>query len=221
MSAMNRGAKRSRYDSYQTPWYVVEAIMSEFQWDRISTFLEPCKGEGRILTSVPKGVRRHWAELQEGRDYLTYKPKVQEFDLIVTNPPFSLALEFLMKSLSEAKTVAYLLRNNWLGSVERAEFFQNNNPDYLWTIGKRPSFTMDDDGKWKTDACEYSWMIWDRGGLVVPGHPTFRTIATSASKKEPFPCPGIILPPSLRAREARHTEVREVAVRARRRRRAV
>jgi len=84
-----------------------------------------------------------------------------DLDLIITNPPFKIALEFLEKSLTESKTVIYLLRLNFLGTLKRKEFWNANQPTHLFTLAKRPSFT----GK-GTDATEYAWFVWDRGNFM-------------------------------------------------------
>ena len=80
-----------------------------------------------------------------------------EHDLIILNPPFSLALEFIEKSLelSPNGTVAVLLRLNWLASKKRILFHQKH-PSNVYVLPKRPSFTNDG----RTDGTEYSWFVW-------------------------------------------------------------
>lgn len=193
MSATNRGAERRASDDYQTPLWAVHAILPYFAWDDIHTFLEPCKGDGHIFKSLPKGVKKTWRELSQGRDYLDYDPKT-EFDLIITNPPFSLAMDFLERSLGQARTVAYLLRVNWLGSIDRRDFWNLNPPDHMLVLTPRPSFTGG-----STDATEYAWFIWDRGELVLPDVPRIASIThpDAPTKKKPLPSVEF-LPPSMR-----------------------
>jgi hypothetical protein len=76
--------------------------------------------------------------------------------------PYSLALPFLRKSLSEADTVVYLLRLNFLGSVTRKRFWDAYPPTHLFTITPRPRFVNGG-----SDACEYGWFLWDRGERVL------------------------------------------------------
>lgn len=154
MSATNRGAVRSEYDFYATPKEPIEKILAEIDFSSISSFVEPCRGDGAIYDYI--GCEKDYAEIRESRDYLKMGFNC---DLIITNPPFSIALDFLEKSLKEAKTVVYLLRLNFLGSQKRKEFWQKNPPTHLFTLSKRPSFT----GK-GTDATEYAWFVWDGGG---------------------------------------------------------
>lgn len=158
MSATNRGAKRNEYDFYPTPKQPIEQILNEIDFTNVKTFLEPCNGNGAIYNLIPSNIEKQYAELQEGIDYLENK---FESDLVITNPPFSIALEFLQKSLSEAKTVAYLLRLNFLGSQRRKQFWNENAPTHIFVLSKRPSFT----GK-GTDATEYAWFVWDRNNTI-------------------------------------------------------
>ena len=132
MSATNRGAKKNTFDFYTTPQ-------------------EP-------IDKIPNHIEKQYAEIQKGKDYLKVNFKS---DLIVTNPPFSLALEFLEKSLREAEVVVYLLRLNFLGSQKRKPFWEKNPPSHIFVLSKRPSFT----GK-GTDATEYAWFVWDKKGAI-------------------------------------------------------
>lgn len=157
MSATNRGAKRNERDFYPTPDYTIDTLLDCLfipEWIR---FLEPCRGNGAIYNKV-KTDFKFWAELREGVDYLD--TPFEDVDLIITNPPFSLAQEFLDKSLEEGKTVCYLLRLNFLGSQKRHEWWQGRTPDKLIVLSRRPSFT----GK-GTDATEYAWFVWDALGM--------------------------------------------------------
>lgn len=161
MSATNRGTTRNENDFYPTPISCIDSITQFINYSKITSFHEPCFGEGVIFNAIPIA-NKTYCELTLGIDYL--EAIVPPVDLIVTNPPFSLALPFLEKSLKEAGTVIYLLRLNFLGSQQRRPFWQANQPTHLFTLAKRPSFT----GK-GTDATEYAWFVWDRlGVLTVP-----------------------------------------------------
>lgn len=83
---------------------------------------------------------KHWCEIGAGSDYLT--TRCPHVDLLVCNPPFSLALEFLGKSLAEASTVAYPLRINFLASQKLYAWWNDNKPDHLLVISKRPRFDL-------------------------------------------------------------------------------
>lgn len=161
MSSTNRGADRIPQDMYPTPQAPIDALLNVMRFPHWVSFHEPCRGDGAIYNRM-RVLRRSHCEISEGVDYLTYLPDVHH-DLIITNPPFSLALEFLQKSLQEADTVIYLLRLNFLGSQKRRAFWQANRPSHVLVLANRPCFT----GDGKTDSIEYAWFCWDRGGFVT------------------------------------------------------
>jgi len=105
-----------------------------------------------------------WAEIDLGVDYLATPMRA---DVAFTNPPFSLALPFLVKMLVECDTVIALLRINFLGSQQRKTFWQAHPPSHLFPLAKRPSFT----GK-GTDSTEYAWFVWQnnpKNGVISVG----------------------------------------------------
>lgn len=191
MSATNRGAQRVTNDLYPTPAPPINALLSVLRYSGIRTFHEPCKGLGAIYDRIECRYKSY-CEIAEGKDYLTYTAP-HHYDLIVTNPPFSLALPFLKKSLQEAATVIYLLRLNFLGSRERRPFWHANRPTHVLTLAERPIFVWTcrpHKGEKRgcgasylpastdtcicgrrvgpsTDSIEYAWFCWDRAGLVT------------------------------------------------------
>lgn len=161
MSSTNRGAERKPQDMYPTPATAIDALLNVMKFPHWISFHEPCRGKGAIYDRM-RVLHRSYCEITEGIDYLTHTPTLS-YDLIITNPPFSLALEFLQKSLQEATTVVYLLRLNFLGSQKRRPFWQANRPSHVLVLSSRPCFT----GDGKTDSIEYSWFCWDRAGFVT------------------------------------------------------
>lgn len=146
---------------YPTPAPVVDALLDQLVMRPSDLFLEPCRGLGAIYNKIDlPEYHKSYAEISEGLDYLA--TEFVEQDVIITNPPFSLTVEFLTKSLSELApdgTLAYLQRVNFLGSKRRVPFwaevgFPNKTP----IIVPRPRFVGGG-----SDSCEYSWFIYDRG----------------------------------------------------------
>lgn len=165
MSATNRGSIRNPNDLYETPDYSVDSLLEVLDLNKVNSFLEPCKASGRIYNKLNL-FDKDYCEIDEGRNYLTTIFPKKSKDLIITNPPFSLAQEFLEKSLQEANSVWYLLRLNFLGSKKRVEFWQKNLPTHLLVLSKRPSFAGNG-----TDATDYAWFGWDTSSIckLPPG----------------------------------------------------
>lgn len=157
---MAKNYERPKDDYYSTPQWCItelfkiinfEKLNKEFHWK----FAEPCKGDASaILKNLPEN--SEYADLNSGIDYLKHQWN-SEPDCIITNPPFSLALEFLEKSLNEADVCIYLLRLGFLSSKKRMNFLNKNKPTNLIILSQRPSFT----GK-GTDNSEYAWFIFDK-----------------------------------------------------------
>ena len=164
MSSQNRGSARVENDYYPTPIESTVPLLNKINFNNVTTFLEPCCGDGRILDLIPENKVKFWAEIQNGRNYFDYE--FEDIDLIITNPPFSLAIDFLKKSLSEAKTVCYLQRLNWLGSKVRKEFWNNNPPDKIFVLSTRPQFKRELGLGGGSDSTEYAWFIWDKLNIV-------------------------------------------------------
>lgn len=161
MSSTNRGAERKPHDLYPTPAPAIDALLGAMNVRPWMLFHEPCLGTGAIYNRI-QCRHKSYCEITDGIDYLTHAAP-QRYDLIITNPPFSLALEFLQKSLQEADTVIYLLRLNFLGSQKRRPFWRENRPSHVLVLAERPCFT----GDGRTDSIEYAWFCWDRGGFVT------------------------------------------------------
>ena len=154
------GTKIER-DNYPTPRCAVEALLSKLTLKPKDTFLEPCRGTKHIFDRIDlPSDQKYWAEIEEGVDYLS--AVFTQKDVIITNPPFSLTVEFIRKSLSELApngTLAYLQRVNFLGSKCRVDFWKEVGfPNKTPVIIPRPRFVNGG-----SDSCEYMWMIWDRG----------------------------------------------------------
>lgn len=152
------GKKRVDNDVYPTPRPLAKAFLQMVEVRPMDLFLEPCRGCGAISDQVPlPEAQKSWAEIRDGVDYLNTPFPMQ--DLIITNPPYLLAAEFIEKALSERAPgglVAMFLRLNFIGSIERVDFWkQIGYPGKLPTAVPRPSF----DGK-GSDSCEYAWFCW-------------------------------------------------------------
>lgn len=177
MSSTNRGADRHISDYYVTPVNEIKKFWEEFKKHNdiidIDYVLDPSSGGGKgHLMSYPEALKDEefditTLDIREDSlstlkgDYLETKFD-KPFDMIITNPPFAWALEFVQKALDEVEDGGYvimLLRLNFLGSRTRNEWLRNNMPYEIYVHGKRMSFT--DDGK--TDSIEYAHFVWKKG----------------------------------------------------------
>lgn len=158
MAALKPKEKRREYDVYETPKWAVKALLDLVPIRQDWKYLEPCRASGRFYEELPIGSA--WGEIREGVDYLS--TAYSRVDCIITNPPYSLAQEFVEKAHDDADVIIMLLRVGFLESMRRSEFWEKFPLDHLITLSKRPSFT--DDGK--TDGAGYAYFVWDKQGKL-------------------------------------------------------
>lgn len=169
MSSTNRGAERAPNDLYVTPAWCVEAVLPLLPMG--GSILDPCCGTGAILDVVRERIDS--PEYAYGYDLVTH-PGVdlrqrdalsvegwQRPDLVITNPPYSLAEAFVERAIAETAphggTVAMLLRLAFLASRKRVALLRAHPPD-VHVLSRRPSFTGGG-----TDSADYAWFVFGPG----------------------------------------------------------
>lgn len=174
MSATGRSDVRRPDDFYRTPAWCVRAIVRHIEIPEGATVLDPSCGDGAILDVIQclrPDVRTVGIELDReradgarkrhgvigGADALELPDSQWAADVIVMNPPFSLAREFVERAIGCADVTICLLRLSWMAGQKRATFWRANPAD-VFVLPRRPSFT----GK-GTDACDYAWFVWGPG----------------------------------------------------------
>lgn len=182
--------KRPEADVYPTPSWAVEAILNAtlLQPYHKLRILDPGAGSGVWGAIASTTIRSEvWgvelrpleplAEFDEwagDTNYLTWWPASDEwgnevrFDLVVGNPPYSLAEEFIRHSfelLHPGGQVIFLLRLAFLGGQKRAKHLWSEfPPERVLVLPKRPSFS----GNGKTDQIEYAAFYWRQGFKGAP-----------------------------------------------------
>lgn len=173
MSSTNRGTGRREHDFYATPEWCTKALFEHMDEFSRRPVLDPCAGDGAILKVAQGfGLETHGIEIRDVpappgvlswnvSDAIEHARKVPNaahwasMINLVTNPPYSLAQEFIEAWRDRVALSAWLLRLNFLGSQKRAEWFRQRPPSRVLILPRRPSFTGG-----ATDSCEYAWMVW-------------------------------------------------------------
>ncbi len=164
----------------------------EYLRDRLGlspkSFFEPGSGPApfcKVARQVWPGIRaagcdireeeRQWAPHNTSSPYLWWNTTFHQapavsVDLVATNPPFSLTVEWMERALELAQDVLFLLPDNWHCSSETAsEEFEDsgleNSLAHQLIVPGRIAFY----GGSKTDATTYSWFhASTRPWLVEP-----------------------------------------------------
>lgn len=188
MSSTNRNNAEKRHiaDYYVTPVKDIVTFLGALDeeitldvFDKENLILDPCAG-GDIShkMSYPTALKEYYAlgsdysqlhtlDIREDSlaeticNYLETELDYQPY-LIISNPPFNQAIEFITKALDNVKDGGYvvmLLRLNFLETKARKEFFDTYMPKWIFVHHKRMSFT----DKGGTDSVAYCHMVWKKG----------------------------------------------------------
>jgi hypothetical protein len=104
------------------------------------------------------------------RDFLTDLSETNAYDWVITNPPFRLAEEFVLKALRVARIgVAILARTVFLESVGRYETIFRDQPStkFAQFVERVPMVRGRLDGK-ATTATGYAWFVWEKHRCARP-----------------------------------------------------
>lgn len=173
-SANNLG-QRKKSDFYETPFSLTEQIL-----DRESlsgSILEPACGRGAIVKVLQargfKDITCYDAEV----DFLTEQ---NEYDNLITNPPFSLSFQFIIHAKQVIRNkIILLLPLSYLHGKKRHDLIYS---DRLFPLARVYIFTrypmlgesLREDGKYNTGMMVYAWYVWDK--LHANAEPVIRWI---------------------------------------------
>ncbi len=216
MSSTNRSKRAGMgADYFVTPVEAIQTFLHAFKkdyalldpswWagtDQLLQILDPCAGGDEVnpcsypeaLSFTPLSTNDHIRTIdiradsraQVTGDYLHEVP-VDQPDVIISNPPFVLAQQFIKKGLLDVRVgglVIMLLRLNYFGTQDRLEFWRGCMPILTYVHAKRMSFWPKEISPamraWceanqvkiqrpgATDSIEYCHCVWQKG--VLPSH---------------------------------------------------
>jgi predicted RNA methylase len=112
-----------------------------------------------FLSLKRRSVTDPWARATEPTKYID---SGTPYDLIIDNPPWSLATEFVEQGLRMVRSVgfvAYLLRTTFWGGQDRVDaIFRQHMPRYWMPLRERPDYTGEGG-----DSSDSSVFVWQRG----------------------------------------------------------
>lgn len=177
---------RETNDYYATHPSAVRMLLELENFDK--NIVEPCCGQGYISKVLEQyGYNVHSMDLidrgygEGGIDFLKYNETIDAD--IITNPPYSLAKEFVehaMDLVTDGHKIAMFLKLTFLESSGRKALFKKYPPKKIWVsssripCGKNGDFyDRDKDGNIKYDksgkpkevssAVCYAWFIFEKG----------------------------------------------------------
>jgi hypothetical protein len=170
-SQVNRAPlKEHRGDCYDTPRVAVTALLKVE--DLPARIWEPACGKGNIVLPLRQAGHEVVATDLNNRgcpdsvdriDFLF--PCNVPCDAIVTNPPFSLAQQFVEKALERAPIVAMLLRLAFYESERRKHILEGAGLARIHAFSRRlPMMHREGwEGRRANSGMAFCWMVWVRG----------------------------------------------------------
>lgn len=170
-SANNLG-QRKKSDFYETPYSITRHLLAREPFDHSQTTCEPACGNGAIVKVLKE---QHFTpvyyDIQMGSDFLD---QPYHYAYIITNPPFSLAYEFIQKAKEVAdKKFAFLLPLSYLHGQKRSLNIYSNHTYGLkkvYVLTRYPMLgaPLREDGKYHTGMMVYGWYVFEKGYGDLP-----------------------------------------------------
>ncbi len=164
-SSRNNG-DREENDFYPTPAYAVEELLKREKF--VGNIWECACGEGDISEVFKAhGFEVYSSDLID-RGYCEQLDFLQSdliVDNIVTNPPYKLALDFVLKAKQQSKRkIAMFLKTVWLESEARYDMFQDTEFPLktVYQFSKRVSLYKNGVKMKNSGMIAYAWYVWDK-----------------------------------------------------------
>lgn len=177
-SANNCKGLRKKSDFYETPYSMTEQLLKVEKFE--GSILEPSSGKGAIMRVLEKELVNSditgYDLVSDGKDFLE---ETGHYDNVVTNPPFSLAFEFILKAKKVARhKFAMLLPLSYLHGQERYIRIYSDVSYGLMNVHVFTRYPMLGeelrlDGKYNTGMMVYAWYVWLNGYC---GNPSIKWI---------------------------------------------
>ena len=167
-------------DDFPTPPWATRALIEHVLGDkqplRSLSCLEPACGAGHMA----KVLREYFGDVRAAdayfygygpmRDFLTYPYEAKAVDWVITNPPFRLAEEFVLRALTVARQgVAILARTVFLESSGRYNaIFRDTPPSKFAQFVERVPMVKGRLDERASTATGYAWLVWEAGHVGSP-----------------------------------------------------
>lgn len=155
---------RNSNDFYQTPSSIVKQLLEVENFN--SVILEPCCGNNAIVNVLlQNGYDVISYDLFHGENRKDFLTETEKYKTIITNPPFKMANEFIIKSFNiVTDKSAFLLPLDYLhGKYRYDKIFSIRKPSRIYVFVRRPLFEKNirNDGLYKTGSTTFAWFIFD------------------------------------------------------------
>lgn len=167
-------------DDFPTPPWATRGLIEHILEDKRAlasqVCLEPACGAGHMA----KVLKEYFREVRAAdafhygygpvRDFLTFPYETNAVDWVITNPPFRLAEEFVLRALRVARRgVAILARTVFLESAGRYDaIFRETPPTKFAQFVERVPMVKGRLDEKASTATGYAWLVWEKNARNPP-----------------------------------------------------
>lgn len=148
----------AKNDELYTPDYAVDALLNNIQLKAGATVWCPCDTDASriVLKLRERGFNVIASHIQDDKDFFQWAPD-EEYDYIITNPPYSCKDQILLRCYTLRKPFALLLPLTALEGIKRGKMFREYGVSVL-VLDQRCDFS----GK---GSCWFntSWFVYGIG----------------------------------------------------------
>lgn len=146
-----------RPDGFQTPYWAIDSLI-RFLPENCNIW-ECAQGKGKIVTRLEEhGFDVIGTDIMAGFDFLSPLIPPPDFDIIVTNPPYSIKDEWISRCYEIGKPFALLMPITAMGEQERVRMYKEHGIQVL-LLPKRVDFeTPSGEGSGAWFYC--AWFCW-------------------------------------------------------------
>lgn len=159
----NNTGKRKKSDFYETPFSLTKQLLAVESL--VGEVLEPACGNGAISSLIQ--CTAYDAETD-------FFKEEKRYDTIITNPPYSLAYQFIQKAKEVSKNkIVFLLPLSYLHGKKRFDDIWSDRKFplarvYVFTRYPMLGEKLRPDGKYNTGMMVYAWFVWERSHKGKP-----------------------------------------------------
>ena len=113
-------------DECYTPDYAVQPILEYIPQD-VTVWCPFDTEESEFVKQISKTNPVTYSHLDKGQDFFQYQPS--EWDIIISNPPFSNKKKFFKRALDHGKPFALIMTNAWLNDSAPKKLFKDAGKD--------------------------------------------------------------------------------------------
>lgn len=158
----NTAYQRNKSDFYPTPPEATQALLNFLGLPNGTKVWEPACGEGHMVRVLRNNhLSVIGTDIQTGTDFLN-EDLPSNTEWIITNPPFSLAEQFIKRCKKHNIPFALLLKSQYWHASKRIFLFYEARPTYILPLTWRPDFLFKERGS-GSPLMDVIWCVWIPG----------------------------------------------------------